>query len=91
MVVEKENNYINDPAKQNVDWDKVNVNNSKQIYLYNVQAEDIFTRVFNNFIYAYSEDDAIDIMIKKYKNTKFDRDDIYCQKVDIRRGMIFKK
>lgn len=84
----------NDPIKHNVDWSKLDTkmtDNSKQLYLYNIQVEDIYTRVFNKFVYAYSENDAIDIMLKKYKNLKTNKDDIYCQKVDIRRGMTFRK
>ena len=84
----------NDPINHKVDWSKLGMqmlDNSKPIYLYNIQVEDIYTRVFNKFVYAYSENDAIDIMLKKYKNLKINKDDIYCQKVDIRRGMIFRK
>ena len=64
----------------------------KRIKLYNVQFE-IDThksiKLINKFVYAYDRFDAINLVIKKYQNFKVNKDNIYCQRVDAIRGMMF--
>lgn len=87
--------YSNDPVNQKVDWNKLGMqmlDNFKQISLYNVQFRVDTHRsikLINKFVYAYDRDDAINLVTKKYQNFKVNKDDIYCQKVDVRRGMLF--
>ena len=85
----------NDPVNQKVNWAKLGMqmlDNFKEVHLYNVQFK-IDThksvRLVNKFVYAYDRDDAINLVIKKYQNFKVDIDDVYCQRVDARRGMMF--
>ena len=87
--------YSNDTANQKVDWSKAGMqmlDNFKEVHLYNVQFK-IDThksvRLVNKFVYAYDRADAINLVIKKYQNFKVDIDDVYCQRVDARRGMMF--
>lgn len=87
--------YSNDPVNQKVDWSKLGMqmlDNFKQISLYNVQFRVDTHRsikLINKFVYAYDRDDAINLVTKKYQNFKVNKDDIYCQRVDVRRGMLF--
>lgn len=94
-ILKHNSNKSNDPANQKVDWSKTGMqmlDNFKEVHLYNVQFK-IDThksvRLVNKFVYAYDRDDAINLVIKKYQNFKVDIDDIYCQRVDTRRGMMF--
>ena len=85
----------NDPVNQKVNWAKLGIqmlDNYKEIQLYNVQFK-IDThksiKLINKFVYAYDRADAINLVIKKYQNFKVNKDDIYCQRVDTIRGMMF--
>lgn len=96
MFDEVENGICsNDPVNQKVDWSKLGMqmlDNFKQISLYNVQFRVDTHRsikLINKFVYAYDRDDAINLVTKKYQNFKVNKDDIYCQRVDVRRGMLF--
>lgn len=88
----------NDPAKTKVDWSKVGEELSieKQLSLYNVQfhtsirGKSIRDKKFvNKFVYAFDREDAIRLITKKYENFISDINNIYCQKVDIKHGMMF--
>ena len=87
----------NDPINHKVDWSKLGMqmlDNYKEVQLYNVQFK-IDThksiKFINKFVYAYDRDDAINLVIKKYQNFKVNKDDIYCQRVDTIRGMMFSR
>ncbi len=83
----------NDPVNQKVNWAKLGIqmlDNYKGVQLYNVQFMiEEHAKIINKFVYAYDRDDAIDLVIKKYQNFKVNKDDIYCQRVDTIRGMMF--
>ena len=94
-ILKHKSNKSNDPIDQKIDWSKVEIptlDNLKEVHLYNVQFK-IDThksiKLINKFIYAYDRDDAINLVIKKYQNFKVDIDDVYCQRVDVKRGMVF--
>lgn len=94
-ILKHKSNKSNDPINQKIDWSKAAIptlDNLKEVHLYNVQFK-IDThksiKLINKFIYAYDRDDAINLVIKKYQNFKVDIDDVYCQRVDVKRGMVF--
>lgn len=83
----------NDPVNQKVDWCKAGMlmlDNFKPLNLYNVQFQ-LSSKLVNRFIYALDRDDAIELVTKRYKNFEVDKDDVYCQRVDPVRGMIFSR
>lgn len=62
----------------------------KQLNLYNVQFMiERYARLINKFVYAYDESDAKEFVFNLYKNFEFNKDDVYCQEVDIKPGMMF--
>lgn len=87
----------NDPINHKVDWSKLGMqmlNDYKEVCLYNVQFK-INThksiKLINKFVYAYGRDDAIKLVIKNYQKFKINKDDVYCQRVDTIRGMMFSR
>ena len=87
----------NDPVNQKVNWAKLGMqmlDNYKEVQLYNVQFSIYHKNMYhliNKFVYASNADDAINLVIKKYQNFKVNKDDIYCQRVDTIRGMMFSR
>lgn len=68
------------------------MNDNKQyiLNLYNVQfIVDKYGKLVNKFVYAYNEDDAKELVFKHYSNFEFDKNNVYCQMVDIKHGMMF--
>lgn len=58
--------------------------------LYNVQFMiEKHGKLVNKFVYALDKDDAKQIVFDMYKNFEFDKSQVYCQKVNILRGMYF--
>ena len=85
--------FSNDLVNQKVDWSQAGtlmLDNFKPLNLYNVQFQ-LSSKLVNRFIYALDRDDAIDLVTKRYKNFDVDKDDVYCQRVDPVRGMIFSR
>lgn len=85
--------FSNDPVNQKVDWSQAEMlmlDNFKLLNLYNVQFQ-LSSKLVNRFIYAQDRDDAIELVTKRYKNFEVDKDDVYCQRVDPVRGMIFSR
>ena len=83
----------NDPANKKVNWSQAGMlmlDNFKPLNLYNVQFQ-LSSKLVNRFIYAQDRDDAIELVTKRYKNFEVDKDDVYCQRVDLVRGMIFSR
>ena len=83
----------NDPANKKVNWSQAGMlmlDNFKPLNLYNVQFQ-LSSKLVNHFIYARDRDDAIELVTKRYKNFDVDKDDVYCQRVDPVRGMIFTR
>ena len=83
----------NDPANKKVNWSQAGMlmlDNFKPLNFYNVQFQ-LSSKLVNHFIYALDRDDAIDLVTKRYKTFDVDKDDVYCQRVDPVRGMIFSK
>ena len=69
----------------------INPNDKRLLKLYNVQVYiDKYSMLINKFIFAWDEFDAINIIKNNYHNFKFNENEIYCQKVDIKHGMTFK-
>lgn len=63
-----------------------------RLQLFNIQYELINkdgSRHENKFVFAYDEADAKKLVFKQYQNFKLDIIHIFCQKVDIKRGMMF--
>lgn len=68
----------------------IQVNTVKELSLYNVQFMiERYSKLVNKFIYALSEEDAKAFIFNYYKNFKFNKSSVYCQKVDIKRGLMF--
>lgn len=73
------------------------IDTTEELSLYNVQfiiekygkIINKFGKIINKFVYALNEQDAKEIVFKYYKHYKFDKSDVYCKKVDIKRGMMF--
>ncbi len=85
--------FSHDSVNQKVDWSQVGtlmLDNFKPLNLYNVQFQ-LSRKLVNHFIYARDRDDAIELVTKRYKNFDVDKSDVYCQKVDPVRGMIFSR
>jgi len=67
----------------------IQIDTTQELSLYNVQfIIEKHGKIINKFVYALSEQDAKEIVFKYYKHYKFDKSDVYCKKVDIKRGMI---
>ena len=63
---------------------------NNKLELYNVQFMiESCCKLVNKFIFAYNEDEAKKFVFIFYKNFTFDRNTVYCQKVDIKPGMMF--
>ena len=85
----------NDPVNQKVNWAKLGMqmlDNYKEVQLYNVQFSIYYKNTYhliNKFVYASNADDAKKIVTKRYLDYDVDTTNVYCQKVDIRRGLMF--
>ena len=85
----------NDPINHKVDWSKLGMqmlDNYKEVQLYNVQFSIYHKNIYhliNKFVYASNAADAKKIVTKRYLDYDVDTTNIYCQKVDIRRGLMF--
>ena len=63
-----------------------------KLHLFNVQFSTITstkTNLINKFVYAIDEEDAKRLVFKRYENLSVEIIGVYCQRVDIKRGMIF--
>lgn len=68
----------------------IQIDTIKELSLYNVQfIIEKHAKIINKFVYALNEQDAKEIVFKYYEHYKFDKSDVYCKKVDIKRGMMF--
>lgn len=68
----------------------IQIDTIEELSLYNIQfVIEKHGKIINKFVYALNEQDAKEIVFKYYKHYKFDKSDVYCKKVDIKRGMIF--
>lgn len=85
----KEIEYAFNDAEEGI-YCNVQIDTIEELSLYNVQfIIEKHAKIINKFVYAVNEQDAKEIVFKYYKHYKFDKSDVYCKKVDIKRGMMF--
>ena len=71
-------------------YSNIQIDTIKELSLYNVQfIIEKHAKIINKFVYALNEQDAKEIVFKHYKHYKFDKSDVYCKKIYIKRGMMF--
>lgn len=85
----KEIGYMFDDAEKGI-CSNVQIDTTEELSLYHVQfIIEKEAKIINKFVYALNEKDAKEIVFKYYRHYSFDKSDVYCQKVDIKRGMMF--
>ena len=87
----KEIEYMYDDAEKGV-CSNIQIDTTIELCLYNVQFSIYHKNTYhliNKFVYAINADDAKKIVTKRYLDYVADTTNIYCQKVDIRRGLMF--
>ena len=85
----KEIEHMFDDAENGV-CSNMQINTETKLSLYNVQFMiEKYSKLVNKFIYALSEEDAKAFIFNYYKNFEFNKSNVYCQKVDIKRGLMF--
>jgi len=87
----KEIEYMFDDAEKGI-CSNIQTDTTIELCLYNVQFDIRHKNnlhLINKFVYAINADDAKKIVTKRYLDYNVDTTDIYCQKVDIRRGLMF--
>lgn len=88
----KEIEYMYDDAAEKGICSNIQIDTTIELCLYNVQfnvRHKNNLHLINKFVYAINTDDAKKIVTKRYLDYDVDTTDIYCQKVDIRRGLMF--
>ena len=85
----KEIAQMYDDAERGICSD-MQINTETKLSLYNVQFMiERYSKLVNKFIYALSEEDAKAFIFNYYKNFEFNKSHVYCQKVNIKRGLMF--
>ena len=81
-----------DSSVERVLEEDTNIFYKDKLQLFNVQisyATDTKCSLINKFVYAINEDDAKRLVFKRYENINIEVINVYCQRVDIQRGMMF--
>ena len=87
--------YAHDGVCSNIETilkEDINTYYKDKLQLFNVQISTITStksNLINKFVYAINEEDAKRLVLERYKNICVEIINVYCQIVDIHRGMIF--